>query len=168
MKKWSYELMLGFTMLICAAYFASGDIAQSASEAEVSALKDFFRDFKDAFNSKDVGRVRMLSGNTWSYWKETLNEGILGSMEILDICIDTETNVVTKCVAIDSNKRSYPAEVVFTMKKESGNYSIDKIAFPVIDKQNEEIKEAKETIVKLITAINSRDLSTVKSLVSFH
>lgn len=167
MKKWSYELMIGVTLLICAACFASGDIAQSISEEEVSALKDFFKDFKDAFNSKDVDRVRILSGNTWSYWKKTINEGMVGSIEILDICIDTETNVVTKCVAIDCNKRSYPAEVVFTMKKESGNYSIDKIAFPIIEKQNEEIKEAKETVVKLITAINSSDLSTVKSLVSF-
>ena len=167
MKKLFNKAFVIVAIANCMSYLANGNVAESLPKEEVSVLKDFFHDFQDAFNSKDVDRVRILSGNTWDYWKGTIDEGKFASIEILDIRMRPATNVVTRCVAVGEDGISYPAEVVFTMGKVSGSYCIEKIAFPTVERMNKELIDAKETIFHLIAAINSRDYSNVKGFVSF-
>ena len=108
-----------------------------------------------------------MSGNTWNHWSKAINEGRFESVEILDITVGNQTNVIAKCVAVDSKNRTYPAEVVFTMKQEDGVYSIEKMRFPESERRSKELDNGMGAIEKLIEAINKRDLDSVKGLVSF-
>ena len=153
--------------LVCAYYSAVAEHAQWLSEKESAAIKGFFEDFREAFNAKDVERVKKMSGNTWNHWSKAINEGRFESVEILDITVGNQTNVIAKCVAVDSKNRTYPAEVVFTMKQEDGVYSIEKMRFPESERRSKELDKGMGAIEKLIEAINKRDLDSVKGLVSF-
>lgn len=153
--------------IVCACYSAAAEHAQRLPEKESAAIKAFFADFKEAFNAKDVERVKKMSGDTWNHWSKAINEGRFESVEIQDISVGEQTNVSTKCIAVDSKNRAYPAEVVFTMKQEDGVYSIEKMRFPEAERRSKELDNGMAAIDKLIEAINKRDLDSVKGLVSF-
>ena len=153
--------------LVCACYSAAAELSQRLPEKESAAIKAFFADFKAAFNAKNIERVKKMSGGTWKHWSKAINEGRFESVEIMDISVGDQTNVITKCVAVDSKNRAYPAEVVFTMKQEDGVYSIEKMRFPESERRSKELDNGMGAIEKLIEAINKRDLDSVKGLVSF-
>lgn len=140
---------------------------QQLPENDGDAIKAFFNDFKEAFNAKDVKRVKQMSDGTWDHWSKAINEGMLESVEILDITTDKQTNVITKCIAVDDKKMTYPAEVVFTLKHDGGVYSIEKMRFPESERRHEEFDNALKRIGQLSAAINNCDFGAVKSLVSF-
>ena len=56
-----------------------------------------------------------MSGDTWDHWSKAIDEGKFESVEILDVVVDKQTNVFTKCIAVDDKNRTYPAEVIFTL-----------------------------------------------------
>ena len=166
MSRLLYKLCLVSVVAIGRESFAN-DASRPLPDGEQAVIKVFFNEFKKAFNAKDVERVKKMSGDTWSHWSKALNEGKLESVEILDITTDKQTNVISKCVAVDSKNRSYPAEVVFTLKHEGGDYAIEKMRFPESERRSNELDNGMRTIDKLIEAINKRDLDSVKGLVSF-
>ena len=134
---------------------------------DVAAIKTFFKDFMEAFNAKDVERVKRMSGDTWNHWAKSMNEGRFESVEILAITTENQTNVTTRCIAIDDKKRVYPARVVFTVKQEAGVYSIEKMRFPDSERRSKELDNGIHAVEGLIESINRRDLDSVKGLVSF-
>lgn len=134
---------------------------------EKVSIDAFFRGFIEAVNSKDVELVKKMSGKSWPHWSKLINKARLESVEILDIVAGKQTNVVTKCIAIDAKKRCYPAEVVFTMRKEDGVYSIEAIRFPDHEREQLEFDKAHGSVEQLVVAMNNRDLCAVKGLVSF-
>lgn len=154
-------------MIVFLRWGAYGEVVQLLSGKEVDAIKAFFGGFKEAFNSKDIERVKKMSGNTWRHWSKAINEGKFESVEILDIVVGNQTNVITKCIAVDAKNRTYPAEIVFTMKQEGGVYSIEKMRFPEFERRNKELDNGVDVIEELIESINRRDLDSVKGLVSF-
>lgn len=134
---------------------------------EKVSMDAFFSGFIKAVNSKEIELVKKMSGKSWPHWSKLINKGRLESVEILDIVADRQTNVVAKCVATDARRRCYPAEVVFTMRKEDGVYSIEAIRFPNHERQQREFDKAHEDVEQLVVAMNNRDLCAVKGLVSF-
>lgn len=166
MNRLIHKLCLVLVAVIGVQCFAK-DAAHPLPEGEQAAIKAFFTEFKDAFNSKDIERVKLMSGDTWDHWSKAIDEGKFESVEILDVVVDKQTNVFTKCIAVDNKKRTYPAEVVFTMKRDGGRYSIEKMRFPESERRNKVLDNGMDVIRKLIEAINKRDLDSVKDLVSF-
>ena len=83
-------------------------------------------------------------------------------MEIIDVLTSGVTNVITKATAVETNgKRSSP-EIVFTLTRHDGTYSIEKIAVPEVEKRNHSLRDAVSMTKKLVTAINNKDLDCVK------
>lgn len=156
-------------IMACLSGRAIGDTKCPLPLKEVEAIETFFKEFKEAFNAKDAEKVKHLSGNNWNDWARNIKRGVkIECLEILDIVTDEVTNVVTKTTAIETNgKRSSP-EIVFTLVKHDGAYSIEKMAVPKVDKRNQEFDAAVKTKEMLIDAINARDMDVVKSLLSFN
>ena len=156
-------------IMACLSGRVIGDTKCPLPLKEVEAIETFFKEFKEAFNAKDAEKVKHLSGNNWNDWARNIKRGVkIECIEILDIVTDEVTNVVTKTTAIETNgKRSSP-EIVFTLVKHDGAYSIEKMAVPKVDKRNQEFDAAVKTKEMLIDAINAHDMDVVKSLLSFN
>ncbi len=135
---------------------------------DISELRAFFVQFADALNSKDIERIKRMSGGAWEHFSERIDcqEKILG-MEVLGVITDKQTNVVTKTTVGRDKGRPRSAEVIFTMKKVDGAYSIDKMTVPEVNKRNQTLDDARCVLVRLAAAINGRSLDAVKGLVSF-
>lgn len=166
MNRLTHKLCLVLVAVIGVQCFAK-DAAHPLPEGEQAAIKAFFTEFKDAFNSKDIERVKQMSGDTWDHWSKAIDEGKFESVEILDVVVDKQTNVFTKCIAVDDKNITYPAEVIFTLKHDGGGYSIEKMRFPESERRNKVLDDGMDVIRKLIEAINKRDLDSVKNIVSF-
>lgn len=154
--------------MMCVRCHADGVDAQPLPEEEMSAIKAFFRGFSEALNSKDVERVKRMSGGAWGHFSERIGckEKILG-MEVLDIITDKQTNVVTKTTVGRDKGSPRSAEVIFTIKKVDGVYSIDKMAVPEANKRNLILDDTRRVLEKLAAAINGRSIEAVKGLVTF-
>lgn len=135
---------------------------------DISELRAFFVQFADALNSKDIERIKRMSGGAWEHFSERIDcqEKILG-MEVLGVITDKQTNVVTKTTVGRDKGRPRSDEVIFTMKKVDGVYSIDKMTVPEVNKRNQTLDDARCVLVRLAAAINGRSLDAVKGLVSF-
>lgn len=159
------QVMLAMMCMFC---HADGVDVLPLPEEEVSAIKAFFRGFAEALNSKDVERVKRMSGGTWGHFSERIDcqEKIL-DMEVLDVITDKQTNVVTKTTVGSDKGRPRSAEVIFTMKKGDGGYSIEKMAVSEVNKRNQILDDARCVLGRLAAAINGRNLDEAKNLVSF-
>ena len=144
------------------------DVANPMSDGEQAVIKAFFADFKDAFNAKDVDRVKKMSGDTWKQWQEAMNDdGRFDALEVLSITAGKQTNAVVNCTIVATSGRANSGEVVFTMKCVGGIYSIDKTTDPGGESRNNEFKGACRTLMQLITSINNCSMESVKTTVSF-
>lgn len=87
---------------------------------DISELRAFFVQFADALNSKDIERIKRMSGGAWEHFSERIDcqEKILG-MEVLGVITDKQTNVVTKTTVGRDKGRPRSAEVIFTMKRQA-------------------------------------------------
>lgn len=159
------QVMLAMMCMFC---HADGVDVLPLPEEEVSAIKAFFRGFAEALNSKDVERVKRMSGGAWGHFSERIDcqEKIL-DMEVLDVITDKQTNVVTKTTVGSDKGRPRSAEVIFTMKKGDGGYSIEKMAVSEVNKRNQILDDARCVLGRLAAAINGRNLDEAKNLVSF-
>ena len=137
-------------------------------EDEVVAIKSFFKDFADALNSGDVGRISRMSGSAWKHFR-----GKLDCMEkaecfdIVRISTDRATNVITKATVIDAAGKPYAVDVVFDLKKTNGVYSIDKMRLPESERRHDEFEEANRNFGRLISALKNKDIDKVKDAVPF-
>jgi len=156
--------------LVCARCLAgeAGDPQYLASELVV--VKTFFEEFKNAFNSKDIERVRKMSGNSskrWLRWmqgKEKLGEVGINSWFTN---IEQKVTVSAKVNVSGSDKGPYAFDAVFTLRKDRGIYSIEDMALPKSENLNQEFDKAVAVGKRLIVAINDRDLNAAKETVSF-
>ena len=159
------QVMLAMMCMCC---YADGVDVLPLPEEEVSAIKAFFRGFAEALNSKDIERIKRMSGGAWEHFSERIDcqEKILG-IEVLGVITDKQTNVVTKTTVGRDKGRPRSAEVIFIMKKVDGIYSIDKMTVPEANKRNQTLDDTRCVLVRLAAAINGRSLDAVKGLVSF-
>lgn len=160
-------VLLSAGIMSCMYSFSDARVASVYTVDEKTAIKTFFSDFKDAVNSKNIEIVKKMSGESWPHWSKVIDRGRLESIEIMEFGADMLTNVVTKCIAVDSNNRYYPAVVVFTIRKADGVYSISKVRFPEHERRHQEFVNAQKTVKHLVLAMNNHDLSAVKGLVTF-
>ena len=169
MKRNAGNLLLQImVVMLCLHCCANEDAILTNADDELSVIKTFFNDFAAALNTKDVNRIKMMSGGAWGHFAERgdCKEKIIG-MEVLSVTTDKNTNVITR-TTVDSGKGStHSAEVIFTMKKIDGVYSIDKMSVPEINKRNQTLDDARRSLLSLAVAINGRNFDAVKGLVSF-
>ena len=160
-------IVVSVAAVIGALSLASERVKCPLPDDEVFAIKAFFNDFKGAVNSKDIELVKKMSGESWLHWSKVIDNGRLESIEIIEFVADKLTNVVAKCIAVDSKNRSYPAVVVFTIGKVDSKYSITNVRFPEHERRHHEFANAQKTVEQLVSAMNNHDLCAVKGLVSF-
>lgn len=162
------KALLGVIIACCMAALAKSTEKCSLPESEVSAIKTFFNDVKEAVNAKDAERVKKMSGETWKQWVEAMADGErFETFDVLNITTGEQTNAVVRCKVVDRSGRAKTGEVVFVMKNVGGVYSIDKIIDPVGEHRRKEFKDACHTLLQLITSINNRSKESVKAVVSF-
>lgn len=141
------------------------DVTGLLPEAEIVAIKAFFKEFKDALNSNDVEQVKRMSGSAWEHFSCRINCGdIVEAMDIIDVSI---SNVTAKTTVRDVNGDSRSAKVMFLMKKSDGLYSIDKMLLPESERRHNEFKESRNAIKRLEVAINNHDVEAIKRELSF-
>ena len=165
-----FRFFFAVVALVCARCLAgeAGDPQYLASELVV--VKTFFEEFKNAFNSKDIERVRKMSGNSskrWLRWmqgKEKLGEVGINSWFTN---IEQKVTVSAKVNVSGGDKGPYAFDAVFTLRKDRGIYSIEDMALPKSDNLNQEFDKAVAVGKRLIVAINDRDLNAAKETVSF-
>ena len=75
--------------------------------------------------------------------------------------------VFAKVPIVENDGKSRLYEVLFTLKKNDGSYSIQNMVEPKVGKRNQEGREAFETVRKLVTAINAHDMGSARELLSF-
>lgn len=120
-----FRFFFAVVALVCARCLAgeAGDPQYLASELVV--VKTFFEEFKNAFNSKDIERVRKMSGNSskrWLRWmqgKEKLSEVGINSWFTN---IEQKVTVSAKVNVSGSDKGPYAFDAVFTLRKDRGIY----------------------------------------------
>lgn len=142
--------------------------ANGLHESEVAEVRTFFCDLIKAFNSKDVKSVKKMTGPVWDEWSDDINgEDKIGAIDILDIAIGGMTNVTTKFTVVGGNKKKRSTEVIFSMRKEAGKYSIMKMAVPAVDKLNLDFDSACDNFATLVGAIKAKDIGKVKEALPF-
>ena len=89
------KALLGVIIACCMAALAKSTEKCSLSESEVSAIKTFFNDVKEAVNAKDAERVKKMSGETWKQWVEAMADGErFETFDVLNITTGEQTNAV--------------------------------------------------------------------------
>ncbi len=147
---------------------ASGDEVRALPEEERNAVKLFFDEFKEAFNTRNTEQVQILSGTSAKRWLRWMNgKEKIGEINIVDCVVDVSTNVTAKVSVNGGDKGHYAFDAVFTMKKTRGLYSIEAMALPEADRLNEEFDKAVDVGKRLIAAINGKDMAAVKATTSF-
>lgn len=152
----------------CLVGFAGNEAASTISKDDKAAIEFFFKEFVNSFNSKDVERVRKMSGKTWEKWLGNMKNDVkLKSIVVRNVSRDRMISVTTQASAIDMNGRTRLDEVVFTLRKYDGDYAIEDMIVPEVDKRNKELRAAAGVVEKLILAINAQDMEAVKAILSF-
>ena len=168
MKQRFKRLISLMMIMMCAQLIADSAEHGALPADEKAAIKTFFNDFKGALNAKDVESVKRMSGEAWKQWMETLDDGgRFEALDVLSITAGKQTNAVVKCMVVDRRGKAKTGEVVFTMKRVGGAYTIDKTIDPVGESRKKEFKDACHTLMQLITSINNRSMESVKAVLSF-
>lgn len=142
---------------------AKGGVRQSLPDAEVCELRAFFKDFVVAFNANDVECVKRLSGRTWESWAHRIGGKMkFESIEIVDVQVDTATNVIAR-VTTNGSGCSQAEDAVFTMEKVDGNYIISRAD----SCSNIEAYKANDVFDEMIKSIQRKDLEGVKKTLTF-
>lgn len=160
--------LLLLVLLIAGRQCVSDDCEGRFRPAEgIGAIRRFFEEFKEAFNAKDAERVRKKSGKTWEKWSENLKGNVkLDNIEIVGFESGAVSNVSAKVTFVENGETSL-YEVVFSLKKDDGFYSIQNMIEPKIEKRIQEFDVAVKANEVLIDAINARDMDAAKSVLSF-
>lgn len=161
------RIMVMLVLMANAGRFAAG-MADMPQE-EVSKVKAFLSDFRDACNSQDLERVKKIAGGIWSQLSHSIMRAEkLGEIEVLNITTEGETNVTTRTtIQRGEGRGTYSQEVVFTLSKDRDGYTIDRVSVPAVEQRNKEIWDGIKVLEKLDIAIRHRSMDEVRELLSF-
>ena len=156
-------------MLLVGMLQATGEpIPPQLQAGEKKAVAEFFKEFSDAYNSKDINKVKAMSGRSSRRWERwMLGEERLVGVKIVDFTFEDELNVVTRVTVAGGQSKRYSFDAVFKMRKDQGVYSIEDMSTPEADNWNQMFERAIESSAKLIRAINTRDIQGVKETLSW-
>lgn len=134
-----------------------------ADPIKIGKIRHFIMELIEAYNEKDVKRLKLLSGGAYDRLLRWMDAGeLLGGVEVLSC---HERDVITACVEITllgSGDDPYTFTSNIELTENNGTYYIKGIS--LFDRWNRSLDSAIEASEMLIKAINRRDLTAVKDL----
>lgn len=162
------RILLACASAMCLLGLAQGEDSSLLPEGEIAGVKQFVADFGGALQSNEVERVRKMSGETWAYWKGCMQlPGKYEGIEIVSIEAGESTNVLAKIHSVGGSGVRNTSEAVISLVKMNGDYCIANLDLTESRRMNEELEGASVVVENLVRAINNREMSEIRGLVTF-
>ena len=135
---------------------------------ETTSVRTCFSEFKEAFNKREMAKVKTLTGRSATRWLRWSNgDEKIDKIEVVDISFGAKTEALVRVDIIGGEKGPYQFDARFIMAtKDDGSYIIEDMSLPESDLKNSLFEASVATSKSLIKAINDRDISCVKELIA--